>query len=104
MTMANLPAIRTCRPAWNMGRFVGLKRPLLRKHVGAIRVRLDIAGSTRELALFNLAIYSKLRGCDLVKLKVAEVYTAGQVRDRASIVRSKTQKPVRFAIAEAVEI
>ncbi|UWQ32384.1 tyrosine-type recombinase/integrase [Leisingera sp. M527] len=65
-----------------------------------IRVRLEIAGNHRDLALFNLAIDSKLRGCDLVKLKVADVYASGQVKERASIVQSKTQQPVRFEITE----
>lgn len=100
MQTPNLPAIRACRPAWNKGRIVGQKRPLMPKHVWAIRVRLEIAEKHRDLALFNLAIDSKLRGCDLVKLKVADVYAAGQVRERASIIQSKTQKPVRFEITE----
>ena len=100
MTIANLPAIRACRPAWNKGRIVGQKRPVLPKHVWAIRVRLEIANQIRELALFNLAIDSKLRGCDLVKLMVADVYAAGQVKERASIIQSKTRKPVRFEITE----
>lgn len=98
MTTDNLPAIRACRPAWNKGRIVGQKRPLQPKHVWAIRVRLEIAANVRDLALFNLAIDSKLRGCDLVKLKVADVYAAGQVKERASIIQSKTGKPVRFEI------
>lgn len=100
MQTPNLPAIRARRPAWNKGRIVGQKRPLLRKHVWAIRVRLEIAENHRDLALFNLAIDSKLRGCDLVKLKVADVFAAGQVKERASIVQSKTQKPVSFEITE----
>ena len=100
MQTPNLPAIRACRPAWNKGRIVGQKRPFMPKHVWAIRVRLEIAEKHRDLALFNLAIDSKLRGCDLVKLKVADVYAAGQVRERASIIQSKTQKPVRFEITE----
>ena len=94
MPATNLPAIRACRPPWNKGRIVGQKRPLQPKHVWAIRVRLEIAGRTRELALFNLAIDSKLRGCDLVRLKVADVCAAGQVKHRASIVQSKTRRPV----------
>ncbi len=98
VTIDNLPALRACRPAWNKGRIVGQKRPLLPKHVWAIRVRLEIAANVRDLALFNLAIDSKLRGCDLVKLKVADVYAAGQVKERASIIQSKTGKPVRFEI------
>lgn len=100
MQTPNLPAIHTCRPAWNKGRIVGQKRPLLPKHVWAIRVHLEIAGNHRDLALFNLVIDSKLRGCDLVCLKVADVFAAGQVKERASIIQSKTQKPVRFEITE----
>lgn len=100
MTIANLPAIRSSHPAWNKGRIVGQKRPLLPKHVWAIRVRLEIANRVRDLAIFNVAIDSKLRGCDLVRLKVADVYAAGQIKERASIIQSKTQKPVRFEITE----
>jgi len=100
MQTPNLPAIRACRPAWNKGRIVGQKRPLLPKHVWAIRVRLEIAKNHRDLALFNLAIDSKLRGCDLVKLTVADVFAAGQIKERASVIQSKTQNPVRFEITE----
>jgi site-specific recombinase XerC len=100
MQISNLPAVRACRPAWNKGRIVGQKRPLLPQHVWAIRVRLEIANNRRDLALFNLAIDSKLRGCDLVCLKVADVFAAGLVKERASIIQSKTQKPVRFEITE----
>ena len=101
MQIPNLPAIRACRPAWNKGRSVGQKRPLLPKYVWAIRVGLEIADKHRDLALFNLAIGSKLRGCDLVFLKVADVLAAGLVKERASIIQSKTQQPVRFEITEA---
>ena len=66
MQTPNLPAIRALRPAWNKGRIVRQKRPLKPKHVWAIRVRLELAERHRDLALFNLAIDSKLRGCDLV--------------------------------------
>lgn len=100
MQTPNLPAIRALRPAWNKGRIVGQKRPLKPKHVWAVRVRPELAENHRDLALFNLAIDSKLRGCDLVKLKVADVFAAGQVKERASIIQSKTQKPVRFEITE----
>lgn len=65
-----------------------------------IRVRLEIAGNTQDLALFDLAINSKLRGRDLVRLMVADVYVAGQVKERASIIQSKTRKSVRFEITE----
>ena len=100
MPTSNLPAIRACRPAWNKGRIVGQKRPLLPKHVWAIRVRLEIANNVRDLALFNLAIDSKLRGCDLVKLKVTDVFAAGQVKERAAVTQSKTRRPVHFEITE----
>ncbi|MBP0483638.1 tyrosine-type recombinase/integrase [Sagittula salina] len=100
MPTANLPAIRACRSAWNKGRIVGQKRPLLPKHVWAIRVRLELAERHRDLALFNLAIDSKLRGCDLVKLRVPDVFAANQVKERASIIQSKTGRPVRFEITE----
>jgi len=100
MLAANLPAIRARRPAWNRGRIIGQKRPLMPKHVWAIRVRLEISGRIRDLALFNLAIDSKLRGCDLVRLKVADIYAAGQVKERTSITQSKTRQPVRFEITD----
>jgi len=100
MSTTNLPAIRECRPAWNKGCIVGQKRPLLPRHVWAIRVRLELADRVRDLALFNTAIDSKLRACDLGKLKVADVYAASQVKERASIIQSKMQKPVRFEITE----
>ena len=100
MQTPNLPAIRALRPAWNKGRIVGQKRPLKPKHVWAIRVRLELAESHRDLALFNLAIDSKLRGCDLVRMKVVDVMASGQIKERSSVLQSKTQKPVRFEISE----
>jgi len=98
MKTPNLPAIRALRPAWNKGRIVGQKRPLKPKHVWAIRVRLELAENHRDLALFNMAIDSKLRGCDLVRMKVVDVMATGQIKERASVLQSKTQKPVRFEI------
>jgi hypothetical protein len=100
MQTPNLPAIRALRPAWNKGRIVGQKRPLKPKHVWAIRVRLELAENHRDLALFNLAIDSKLRGCDLVRMKVVDVMASGQIKERASVLQTKTQKPVRFEISE----
>ncbi|MEI4235142.1 tyrosine-type recombinase/integrase [Roseovarius sp. D22-M7] len=70
------------------------------KHVWAIRVRLEMAGRIRDLALFNLAIDSTLRGCGLVKLNVSDIYAAGEVKERRSITQSKTRQSVRFEIAE----
>lgn len=100
MSHLNLPAIRAKRTPWNKGRIVGQKRPLLPKHVWAIRVRLELAGKPRDLALFNMAIDSKLRGCDLVRLRMADVYSARQIKERASVLQSKTSQPVRFEITE----
>ena len=77
-----LPALRPERPAWNRGRIIGHKRPLLPKHVWSIRVPLAMADNKRDLALFNMAVDSKLRGCDLVCLKVRDVFAAGQVKER----------------------
>ncbi len=95
-----LPIVRPDHPAWNKGRIIGQKRPLLPKHVWSIRVRLEMSGNKRDLALFNMAIDSKLRGCDLVCLRVREVFVAGRAKDRASVTQSKTGKPVRFEITE----
>jgi len=104
MPIENLPVIRSVRPPWNKGRIIGQKRPLLPKHVWSIRVRLEMADNKRDLALFNMAIDCKLRGCDLVRLKVNDVYAAGRVRDRASVTQSKTGKPVRFEITETTRL
>lgn len=80
MPIETLPALRLTHAPWNKGRIVGQKRPLLPKHVWSIRVRLEMADNKRDLALFNMAIDCKLRGCDLVCLKVNDVYAAGRVR------------------------
>jgi integrase len=76
------------------------KRPLKPKDVWAIRVRLQLQHRARDLALFNLAIDSKLRGCDLVRLQIDDVCAGGRVRDRANIIQKKTGRPVQFEIAE----
>jgi len=85
---------------WNKGKFTGAKPPLQPKHVWAIRTRLQIASRTRDLALFNIAIDSKLRGCDVVGLKVEDVAPHGYTMDRATIRQQKTGRPVRFEITE----
>ncbi len=99
MSRIQLPAARPNRPPWNKGRLVGQKRPLLPRQVWAIRARLEIAGDLRDLVLFNLAIDSKLRGCDLVRLKVADLVVGGSVRDRVSVIQSKTGRPVQFEVS-----
>src|ERR1700746_3218034 len=96
-----IPSPVSCKRApWNKGRLIGQKRPLKPKDVWAIRVRLQLQGRKRDLALFNLAIASKLRGCDLVGLQVEDVSVGGRVRDRATIVQKKTGRPVQFEITE----
>lgn len=100
MTTPNLPVVIPPRRSWSRGRIIGQRRPLLLKHVWAIRVRLELAGKTRDLALFNLAIDSKLRGCDLAHLSVSDVYVAGRVKERTSVLQSKTKQSVQFEITE----
>ena len=100
MPRVQLPAVTPKRRAWNKGRLVGQKRPLLPKQVWAIRARLELAGNFRNLALFNVAIDSKLRGCDLVSLKITDLIRDDRVRERVSVVQSKTNKPVQFELAE----
>ncbi|MGJ0484799.1 MAG: tyrosine-type recombinase/integrase [Methylomicrobium sp.] len=84
----------------NKGKLIGQKSPLKLKEIWAIRIRLQMANNTRELALFNLAIDSKLRGCDLVKLRVCDVAQSGRVSSRAIVMQQKTQRPVQFEITE----
>jgi len=83
---------------WNKGKLVGQKPPLKLKEVWAIRIRLQIANRIRDLALFNLAIDSKLRSCDLVKLRVKDVSHGKSVAKRATVMQQKTQQPVQFEI------
>ena len=78
----------------------GQKRPLRPREVWAIRARLEMLGNVRNLALLNLAIDSKLRGCDLVRLKVSDVSSAGSIRERAMIIQKKTSRPVQFEITK----
>lgn len=86
----------TSRTPWNKGKLIGAKPPLRPKHVWAIRTRLMIERRSRDLAMFNLAIDSKLRGCDVVVLKVEDVAPNGYPIDRATIRQRKTGRPVKF--------
>jgi integrase len=88
------------RIPWNKGKLTGSKPPLRQKHVWTIRTKLQIEQRTRDLALFNLAIDSKLRGCDLVALKVEDVAPNGYSVDRATVRQKKTGRPVRFELTE----
>ena len=90
----------TKRIPWNKGKVTGAKPPLRPKHVWAIRMKLQIDQLTRDLALFNLAIDSKLRGCDVVAVKVDDVAPNGYAVDRASVRQKKTGHPVRFELTE----
>lgn len=85
---------------WNKGRLVGQKPPLKIREIWAIRIRLQLANKVRELALFNLALDSKLRSCDLVKHRVRDIAHGTQVSKRAMILQQKTQQPVQFEITE----
>jgi hypothetical protein len=86
------------RAPWNRGRIVGPKPPLKPKHIWALRTRLQLASRTRDLALFNLAVDSKLRGCDLVRLRVTDVHLGDAVRVRSTVSQRKTGRPVPFEI------
>jgi integrase len=83
---------------------MGQKPPLKRNEIWAIRIRLQIAGEVRNLALFNLAIDSKLRACDLVRLRVRDVAQGSQVASRAIVMQRKTRRPVRFEITDQSQI
>ncbi len=86
--------------SWNSGRIIGQKPPLKPKEVLAIRTRLQMTSAVRDLTLFNLAIDSKLRACDLVAISVAGVAISGRVRDRAIIIQKKTGRPVQFELTD----
>src|SRR5437764_4396805 len=88
------------RKPWNKGKFTGAKPPLRPKHVWSIRSKLQAEGRTRDLAMFNLAIDSKLRACDVVGLKVEDVGPNGYATDRATVRQRKTGQPVRFELTE----
>ena len=83
---------------WNKGKLIGPKQPLSLKQIWSIRHSLKIEERYRDLALFNLAIDSKLRACDLLSLRVSDVSNDGQVNRRATILQQKTQSPVKFEI------
>ncbi|CUJ59843.1 Uncharacterised protein [Achromobacter kerstersii] len=86
---------------WNKGKIVGQKAPFKPKHIWALRVRFQIEGRLRELALLNLGIDSKFRGCDLVALKVRDICHGDQMAMRTIVMQRKTQRPVQFEITQA---
>src|ERR1700674_1720366 len=95
--------MRPSRPSevpWNKGMLTGAKPPLRPKHVWSIRTKLQIEGLARDLAMFNLAIDSKLRGCDVVAIRVEDVAAGGCTADRATVRQKKPERPVRFELSE----
>lgn len=88
------------REAWHKGKLVGQKPPLKLKDIWAIRIHLQNRHAVRDLAMFNLAIDSKLRGCDLVSLRVRDITHGNQILSRAMVIQSKTQRPVQFELTE----
>jgi integrase len=91
--------MRTFIP-WNKGRLIGQKPPLKLKEIWGIRIRLQLAHRIRDLALFNLAIDSKLRACDLVNLRLRDIDLNGKILTRATILQKKTHRPVQFELTE----
>lgn len=98
--MSQPDLFRLPRKPWNAGRMTGAKAPLKPKHIWAIRQHLKSIGSIRDLAMFNIALDAKLRGCDLVKLRLDDVAQGGIVRQRSTIIQQKTGRPVPFEITE----
>lgn len=92
------------RVPWNKGKIVGAKPPLRPSHVWSIRTKLQIEGKKRDLALFNLAIDSKLRGCDVVAVRVDDFAPSGYSMDRATIRQKKTGRPVRFELTDQARL
>jgi hypothetical protein len=90
------------RPAWNAGRKIGAKRALKPRQIWAIRFFLDRERRLRDRALFDLAIDSKLRGCDLVKIKIGTLVVGPEIRTRAMVVQHKTGRPVQFELMSDV--
>ena len=98
--MQNEHFLETERDPWNKGKLVGQKPALQPKHVWAIRTKLQLDRNTRDIALFNLALDSKLRGCDVVSLKVEDIAPHGYTTDRSTVRQKKTGRPVKFEITE----
>lgn len=98
--MEPIIAIQKAFVPWNKGMLVGQKLPLKLREIWAIRIRLQLSERLRDLALFNLAIDSKLRGCDLVKLRVKDIAQGRNIFHRAIVMQQKTQRPVQFEITD----
>ena len=98
--METTPLDQTRHVPWNKGRLTGQKPPLMLNEIWAIRTRLQLTMNVRELAKFNLAIDSKLRACDLTRLRVQDICAGSQVGPRATVMQQKTERPVHFEITE----
>jgi hypothetical protein len=90
--------IAQSREPWNKGKLIGQKPPLKLKDIWAIRIHLQRGKHIRDLTMFNLAIDSKLRGCDLVNLRIRDVTHGNQMLARAMVIQRKTQRPVQFEL------
>lgn len=90
------------RPAWNAGKMVGAKRPLTQEQIWAVRFFLDREGRLRDRALFDLALDSKLRGCDLVKIKIGDIVSGAEIRPRSIVIQQKTGRSVQFELTADV--
>lgn len=101
--MKHLSPIKVSDEPWNKGMIIGPKPPLKHKEIWAIRIRLQLSGDVRNLALFNLAIDSKLRACDLVGIRVRDVTQGYKVVRRATVMQRKTKRPVQFEISEQTQ-
>ena len=102
--MFYLPYQSIPKQPWNKGKLIGQKPPLKLNEIWGIRIRLQLEQKQRELALFNLAIDSKLRACDLVRLKVEDVQNGGSVVSRTMIVQKKTQQSVQFELTHQTRV
>ena len=96
----NIDLTKTRKRTWNKDKLIGQKSLLTPPQVWAIRVRLQLADHKRDLAMFNLALDSKLRGCDLMGLKVSDIQTGDDIRSRAKVIQKKTGKPVQFEVTK----
>jgi integrase len=100
IAMFNVEHTPTPIKSWNTGRIIGPKAPLKAKHISVVRTRLTIDHRIPDLALFNLAIDSELRGCDLMKLRLNDVISGMAIRTRTTVIQQKTSRPVPFELTE----
>ena len=98
--MENSPTAIPTKVPWNRGKIVGQKAPLKLKDIWAIRIRLQLGHRTRELVLFDLGLDSKLRACDLVKLRLRDISHGNRISARAIVMQKKTSLPVQFEITQ----